>query len=226
MAGLALRANAASLAASASGDHGLIRHIAFGCGVLSLLVLAVAAVAGGLASPGYDHLTQYISELGATGAPTSRGVSLAFIVSGGLLAAFWLLCAGLFPRSLLSILGFGLSTLNGVGLLLGGVFRCDAGCAVENPSLSGILHEAFGGLGYLGGIVGVFLVGAAARNWPRGRGLFGLSLICGIPAALAIWLIHPGFEWLGAAQRVVEIALAVWTVAVALRARTAPQEIA
>lgn len=197
----------------------MIRYIAFGCGVLSLLVLAVAAVAGGMVSPGYDHLTQYISELGAAGAATSPGVSLAFIVSGGLLAAFWLLCAGLFPRSLLSILGFGLSALNGVGLLLGGVFRCDAGCAVENPSLSGILHEVFGGVGYLCGIAGVFLVGAAARNWPQGRGLFGLSLICGIPAALAVWLIHPGFEWLGAAQRLVEIALAVWALAVALQVR-------
>ncbi|MDP3801021.1 MAG: DUF998 domain-containing protein [Phenylobacterium sp.] len=197
----------------------MIRHIAFGCAVLSLLVLAGATIAGGLASPGYDHLTRYISELGATGAPTSRSVSLAFMVSGGLLALFWLLCAGLFPRSLLSIPGFGLSALNGVGLLLGGVFRCDFECSVVDPSLDAILHEVFGGVGYMCGIVGVFLVGAAARNWPQGRGLFRLSLICGIPAALAIWLIHPAFEWLGAAQRVVEIALAVWALAVAMRLR-------
>ena len=197
----------------------MIRHIAFGCAVLSLLMLAVATVAGGLAYPGYDHLTQYISELGATGAPTSRAVSLAFIVSGALLAAFWLLCAGLFPRGVLSILGFGFSALNGVGLLLGGVFRCDFECAVVDPSLSAILHEVFGGGGYLCGIVGVFLVGIAARRWPQGRGLFELSLICGIPAALAIWLIQPAFEWYGAAQRVVEIALAVWTLAMAMRLR-------
>jgi len=41
----------------------------------------------------------------------------------------------------------------------------------------------------------------------------------GVPAALAIWLIHPAFEWYGAAQRVLEIALAVWTVALAVRVR-------
>ena len=142
----------------------MIRHIAFGCAVLSLLVLAVATVAGGLAYPGYDHLTQYISELGAAGAPTRRAVSLAFIVSGALLAAFWLLCAGLFPRGVLSILGFGFSALNGVGLLLGGAFRCDFECAVVDPSLSAILHEVFGGVGYLCGIVGVFLLGIASRG--------------------------------------------------------------
>ncbi len=197
----------------------LIRHIAFGCGVLSLLVLAAATVAGGMAYPGYDHLTQYISELGATGAPTSRAVSLAFMIAGGLLIAFWLLCAGLFPRSVLSILGFGFSALNGVGLLLGGVFPCDFECATSDPSVTAILHEVFGGVGYLSGIAGVFLVGIAARRWPQGRGLFGLSLICGVPAALAIGLIHPDFEWYGAAQRLLEIALAVWTMAVAIRIR-------
>lgn len=201
----------------------MIRNIAFACGLLSLLVLAVAAVAGGLAYPGYDHLTQYISELGATGAPTSDSVSLAFMVSGGLLAAFWLLCGALFPRNLLSVLGFGLSALNGLGLLLGGVFRCDFECSTVDLSPAGMLHDVFGGLGYLCGIAGVFLIGVAARGWPQGRGLFGLSLICGIPAALALWLIHPAFEWYGAAQRVVEIALAVWTLAVALRVRTRPR---
>ncbi|HRJ62903.1 DUF998 domain-containing protein [Brevundimonas sp. UBA2416] len=198
----------------------MIRHIAFGCGVLSLLVLAAATIAGGMAYPGYDHLTQYISELGATGAPTSAGVSLAFIVSGALLTVFWLLCAVLFPRSLLSVIGFGLSALNGVGLVLGGVFRCDFECSTADLSPAALLHDVFGGIGYLCGIAGVFVVGFAARGWPQGRGLFGLSLICGIPAALAIWLIHPAFEWYGAAQRVVEIALAVWTMAVALRVRT------
>ncbi len=198
----------------------MIRHIAFGCGVLSLLVLAAATIAGGMAYPGYDHLTQYISELGATGAPTSAGVSLAFIVSGALLTVFWLLCAVLFPRSLLSVIGFGLSALNGVGLVLGGVFRCDFECSTADLSPAALLHDVFGGIGYLCGIAGVFVVGFAARGWPQGRGLFGLSLICGIPAALAIWLIHPAFEWYGAAQRIVEIALAVWTMAVALRVRT------
>ena len=199
----------------------MIRHIAFGCGVLSLLVLAAATIAGGMAYPGgYNHLTQYISELGATGAPTSQAVSLAFMVSGSLLAAFWLLCAGLFPRSVLSILGFGLSALNGVGLLLGGVFRCDFECSTADLSPAAVLHDVFGGVGYLCGIAGVFLLGIASRGWPLGRGLFGLSLICGIPAALAIWLIHPDFKWYGAAQRIVEIALAVWTMAVALRVQT------
>ncbi|MFP2930489.1 DUF998 domain-containing protein [Pyxidicoccus sp. 3LG] len=196
-----------------------MRTIAFACAILSLLILAGATIAGGLAYPGYDHLRQYISELGATGADTGQAVSLAFMASGSLLAAFWLMCAGLFPKSPLLIIGFGLSALNGLGLFFGGVFRCDFQCSLASPSKAAMLHELLGGLGYLAGIVGVFVIGLAMRSRPAGRGLFNVALLCGVPAAMTIGLIDPLFEFHGAAQRVVELSLAVWTVAVALSLR-------
>lgn len=196
-----------------------MRTIAFASALLSLLILAAATVAGGLAYPGYDHLRQYISELGATGAPTGEAVSLAFMASGVLLTAFWVICAALFRDSRLAVLGFALSALNGLGLFFGGVFQCDFECSLASPSTEAVLHDVFGGLGYLAGIAGVLVVGLAWRNRSDRRRLFRLSLLCGVPAAMAIWLIHPGFEWYGAAQRVVELALAIWTVAVALEVR-------
>jgi hypothetical membrane protein len=196
-----------------------LRTIAFASALLSLLILAAATVAGGLAYPGYDHLRQYISELGATGAPTGEAVSLAFMASGVLLTAFWVICAVLFRDSRLAVLGFALSALNGLGLFFGGVFQCDFECSLAFPSTEAVLHDVFGGLGYLAGIAGVLVVGLAWRNRSDRRRLFRLSLLCGVPAAMAIWLIHPGFDWYGAAQRVVELALAIWTVAVALEVR-------
>ena len=196
-----------------------VRQLAFACAILSVSILLFATIAGGLAYPGYDHLTQYISELGATGAVTGRTVSMALIASGALLAAFWLLCAVLFPRGPLSVIGFGLSAFNGLGLMFGGIFPCDFECSLENASTTAVLHDVIGGIGYLCGLVGLLLVGMAARNWPGGRNLFHLAIICGAPAAGAIWLIHPAFEWYGAAQRVLEIAMAVWAVAVALAVR-------
>jgi len=197
----------------------LLKHVAFGCALLSLSILAGATVAGGLAYSGYDHLRQYISELGATGAPTGAAVSLAFIASGALLTAFWLICAVLFRDSRLAVVGFGLSALNGLGLLFGGVFQCDFECSLASPSPEALLHDVLGGLGYLCGIAGVLVVGLAWRNRPDRRGLFRLSLLCGVPAAMTIWLIHPGFEWYGGAQRLLELALAVWTLAVAFEVR-------
>ncbi|WP_339932336.1 DUF998 domain-containing protein [uncultured Brevundimonas sp.] len=200
----------------------MIRNLAFGCALLSVLILVVLTVAGGLVYPDYDHLTQFISEMGATGVVTGPAVSAGFIVSGVLLTLFWLLCIGLFPRSLLSTAGFGLSALNGVGLMFGGVFPCAFECSLTDPTPSAVLHDVFGGIGYLAGIAGVSLIALAARRWPRDRILYPLGLACGIPAAAAIWLLHPGFEWYGAAQRVVEIALAVFALAVAMRLLARP----
>lgn len=197
----------------------ILRQLAFACAILSLMILAFAAVSAGFAYPGYDHLRQYISELGATGAATGPEVSYAFMASGVLLAAFWLMCIPLFPRSPLAMVGFGLSALNGLGLMFGGVFPCDFQCSLASPSPAAMLHEVLGGIGYLCGLAGLALVGLAAKSWAGGRNLFHLAIVCGAPAAGAIWLINPAFEFYGAAQRVLEIALAAWTIGVALVVR-------
>ena len=199
-----------------------MRTFAFTSALLGLAILLIAAVAGGLATPGYDHARQYISELGATGAATGPAVSTAFVVSGALQAVFWLLCIRLLPGSRLVGAGFALSALNGLGLLAGGVFPCDAGCSLSDPSLSAILHDVLGGMGYLCGVAGIVLVAMAWRSVPERRRLSGLALLCGMPGVMLIWLIHPGFELFGLAQRGLELAIAVWTLAIAFAIRRAP----
>jgi hypothetical membrane protein len=199
-----------------------MRTLAFACAVLGLSILLVAAVAGGLATPGYDHARQYISELGASGAATGPAVSAAFIVCGGLQAAFWLMCIRLLPGSRLVAAGFLLSALNGLGLLAGGVFPCDAGCSLSDPSLSAVLHDVLGGLGYLCGVAGILLVAMSWRTRPEFRRLSGLALLCGMPGVMLIWMIHPGFELFGLAQRGLELAIGVWTLAVAFAVRRPP----
>ena len=199
-----------------------MRTLALACALLSLLILGAATFAGSAVYPDYDHLRQFISELGADGALTGPHVSLAFIVSGALLTVFWLLCAVLFPRTPLFVIGFLLSALNGLGLMFGGVFPCDFECEMDGASLTGVLHEILGGIGYLAGVAGVFLIGLAARR--RGlKSLFALSLICGVPALCVVWFVQPEFLWLGVAQRILETAFAVWAVAVALTLRRLPE---
>lgn len=192
----------------------MLRRLTILCGTASLLILAVVIFAAPFGYPGYDPLSQYVSEMGARGTATGAWVSAAFIVSGLLLAAFWLLCAAVFPRSPLAVIGFSLCALNGAGLFFGGVFPCDFECAVEGASPSGLLHEMLGGLGYLLGVAGVFVLAIASMSWPGGRKLFPLGLACGIVAALMIPIIGPEFPWHGAAQRVLEAVFATWTVAI------------
>lgn len=201
----------------------MLRRLTILCGCASLLILAVVIFAAPFGYPGYDPATQYVSEMGASGTATGAWVSTAFIVSGLLLAAFWLLCATLFPRSPLAVIGFILCALNGAGLLFGGVFPCDFECAVEGASPTGLLHELLGGLGYLLGVPGLFVLAIASRRWPSGRKLFPLGLACGIVATLTIPIIGPEFSWHGAAQRVLEAAFATWTIAVMITVSRLPK---
>lgn len=201
----------------------MLRKLTILCGVASLMILAVVVFAAPFGYPGYDPLSQYVSEMGAGGTTTGSWVSTAFIVSGLLLAAFWLLCAVVFPRSPLALVGFILSGLNGAGLFFGGVFRCDFECNVEGASASGMLHELLGGLGYLLGVAGVFVLAIASRRWPGGRWLFPLGLGCGIAAALMIPIIGPEFPWHGAAQRGLEVAFATWTIAIMIAVSQQPK---
>lgn len=198
-------------------------RIAFWCALTGLTLMLVATTVGGLASPAYDPLRQYLSALGAHGAITGPAISTVFVVSGVLTAAFWAICLIVLPRSGLATTGGLMSLLNGLGLFFGGVFRCDLGCPVEATSLSQVLHTTLGGLGYLFGVIGVFLVGIAARRWPDAGRLFPLSLICGVMAALSLSFIGPDFEYYGAAQRVLELSIAVWTLAIALTVRRWPR---
>src|SRR2546427_5305800 len=59
------------------------------CGVIAPFVYTAAAIAAGLKYPGYDHLKNAISELGATGAPSATIMNFAgFLPYGVLMVAF------------------------------------------------------------------------------------------------------------------------------------------
>lgn len=200
-----------------------MRQIAFWAAVIGVALLLATAIIGGATYPGYSHIGQYLSELGATGAPHGTAVNwLGYIPSAVLQLAFWVIALMVLPKSPLAVIGLAGLMLNMVGFIGAGVYPCDFACVRDDPSQSQMLHDLFAGLGYLAGIAGIFLLGAAARSWAQGRHLFALSLACGIPAALAIWLIHPDFAAYGAAQRVVEVALAIWTIGCALVVRRWP----
>ena len=70
-------------------------------GIAYVAVMAVVIVVGPLGYPGYNSLSQHISEMGATGAPYGPLVSALFIAASVLMIAFWLLCLKALPFSAL-----------------------------------------------------------------------------------------------------------------------------
>ena len=89
----------------------------------------------GLIQPGYSHIEDYISELGATGAPyawlmNSLGTITVGILLSGFSIAFWRVMR---PGVLVTI-GSLLLAVAGLAFVGVGLFPCDAGCGLESPS--------------------------------------------------------------------------------------------
>lgn len=170
----------------------------------------------GAAWPGYDHLRQFISELGATGAPNGQTFSLwGFMVPGALLMVFPVAAFLALPRSAASLIGFGLILLFASGAFFGGVYPCDLGCVTEGGSYSQHMHELLGLGGYLTAPLALLLVGLASRRWPGAGGLFPLGIAGAVVAGVAMPMMVMDIEFDGAAQRALEGAMAIWILACA-----------
>ena len=140
--------------------------------------LLAMVLIGGATFPSYDHVSQYISELGATGAPRGFEVSwFGFLPIGILICAFAIFAGLAAPRSVLAVLGFIGVFLFSIGYVGSAFFPCDFGCRPEEPSLSQVMHELVGLAGYLLAPLTLLLLGLAAWSWPRARWLAAFSFV-------------------------------------------------
>jgi hypothetical membrane protein len=201
------------------------RRLAMACAVLGALWLLVMVVIGGATYPGYDHASQFISELGAVGAPHGRLVSYAgFLPVGVLICAFAVFAWSAAPRSILATLGFIGVFLFAIGYVGATFFRCDFECRPEEPSVSQMLHNTFGLIGYLFAPLTLLLLGLAARTWTGGA---ALSIFAYVAATvlLCAWLtLSPDSPYVGISQRVLEASMLSWVVACGLYLGRQPRE--
>lgn len=200
-------------------------RLAMLCGVLGALWLLAMVIAGGATFPGYSHVSQFISELGANGAPHGWLVSYAgFLPVGVLICSFGLFAWIATPRTVLSTLGFLGVELFSVGYIAATFFRCDFGCRPEEPSASQLMHNAFGLVGYLFAPLSLLLLGLAARKW-AGAGLVSVWAFGSALLALAGMLtIAPDSPFAGLSQRAVEAAMLSWVVVCALYLGRQPRD--
>jgi len=182
-----------------------------------LLVLGnaiqVAAIAiGGAVYPGYDHVHQYISELGATGAVTGPAVSwLGFVPAGLVITVGCLIAAWVSRRNGLAIAVWLLLGWYGLTLALAGVYPCAFECARDEVTFNALMHDLFGGTGYMTAIIGVALGGFVAGGQGR-RGVVALSVICTIVTFVAFGGVVAEAEPRGLIQRSLEGAIIVFTL--------------
>jgi hypothetical membrane protein len=189
------------------------------CGLAVTAWAILLPLVAASALPAYSHVSQYISELGATDAPYGSLVSLAgFAPIGLLVLAFLFLVSGALPRSGLATAGLVCLGAVGASYLRGALFPCDAGCPAEG-TFSQSMHSIFGLLGYVGAIAGLLLLGIAFRASPAWRSAAPVSIGAALLVAMGfLAMLAPGLEpFRGLSQRIAEAAIFLWIGFVGMR---------
>ncbi|MCX6552594.1 MAG: DUF998 domain-containing protein [Acidobacteria bacterium] len=187
-------------------------------GIAAGVAWAGAVIGCGAIRPGYNPVSQFVSELAERGSSTEAVMRITgFGVPGLLVVAF---AAFLLVRSAGPIVAVVL-IIHGVGRLTAGVFPCDPGCPASGASVSQAVHNAaamMNGLTLLA--AAVF---CAVRMWRIGRNGFALySLVSAIAGSAFLVLMFMDVTtrtYVGLFQRLAFGVLHVWLAAFALSMR-------
>ena len=197
--------------------HATPNKLALITGMLGPLTVVVLTVVGGANFPNYSHASQFISELGADGAPNARLINLGgFLPAGVLIMAFAFFAWRSLPRSGATTFGMMGVALFALGYLVAAFFPCEGDCRPAEPTLSQAIHNLFGLAGYLIAPLSLFLLGWQARRWPKAAHLVALGFIGGCLALLGLLFLSPEFKYVGVAQRILEGSVLMWIMACAL----------
>lgn len=172
---------------------------------------------GGLGFPNYSHLSQFISELGASGAPHESWIRFAGFLPAGLL--LWLFAWTAFkalPRSRLSTFGWLGVAAYATGYVAAAFFPCDFGCRPQNPSRAQVIHNFVGLVGYMMAPLAIGALASAARHWPGAHRLPVLGSIAATLSLAGLLTLSPGSPLVGLSQRVIEGSVLLWVLACAL----------
>lgn len=193
----------------------------------SLQLLALAGVVGpllfwlvvfllGALTPDYSHMSDFISTLGAVGAPYADVQRVNFVVLGLAIGAVALKLHRWFDDRRRPSLGTMLLALFGLGIIGAGVFPshpADPGSTTE------LLHNAASGVGLFAGLLGIALTSRRLHRvdrWPQ--------RLFGAPGTVATLILTAGLfaysidtAWVGLGQRLFVGTLTLWVAYVSTR---------
>jgi len=185
------------------------------CGVIApLLRLGLILVVGSL-HPGYSQLRDFISELGAQGAPFGQVMNAGISLVGLLLTLFSVALYRVCNSSPLGLGGAALLGLSGLAFIAVGLFPCDPGCSLRAPSPVMRVH-------LLAGIIGMTMQAAAPLAMglrfvtdSKDRSYAVVSLACGFLAAGALLLLFgqgSRLSFPGLVQKTAQAATGLWVL--------------
>jgi len=196
-----------------------IRTVSAVCGMAAPVIFFLTAGILGMITPGYDPVTQLISELGESGAPYAGAMNLlGFGVTGVLLVAF---APGLFValgKNRVAAAGCGFVAIAGILFLAMAFISCDRGCIPVTPE--GGLHLILGLFAAIAAVAASFLLAWPMRNSGRWGRIWQYSILTGILILLVLPVFISFGDLAGLLQRVLVGIIFLWLEVLAIRVVT------
>jgi len=186
--------------------------------ILFMLIIAVAA----FLRPGYSHIDNFISELGATGTPYAWLMNYGgFVPTGLLLIAFGISLIKRLPQNRLTLVVSSLALLFGAGVAASGLISCDPGCPQVGGTFENFIHDKIAPISFLCLIIATGILGIYFRKLTVWRALWLYSIITSIIALCFLLVLVNSLEsrvLIGLWQRLMLATLFLWCMIVGVHA--------
>lgn len=189
------------------------RQVVFASALVSALCILLITLLGAIATPGYSHLSQFISELGASQSRYEFLVRfVGFLPAGISLLVFSCLAYKSLPKSSLTTASLLALAIYALGYVAAAFFPCDPGCRPELPSVSQNIHNLAGGLGYLLAPGLLFALAHCSRSWPASASLPAMGFAASALSLLGLLSLSPSSPYVGLSQRAIEASVLGWAL--------------
>ena len=185
------------------------------------MLFAVVTAAVGTTRSNYSHFSQFISELGETGAEYAWAMNwFGFVLSGALILIFVIASRKLVSSGTLNVIGSLCLIAFAICLSLAGIYSCDVGCSPASPTREQDLHDLVSIIAFPAFILGVILWGVMflrEAGWWRFGAYSLVSGFASIAVLVAMIQSETTRDGTGILQRLFLTILFAWLVALSIR---------
>ncbi len=197
------------------------KHLPLLCGVIGPALFAAAAAIVAATRADYSRSSQFISELGETGAPLAWVMNgLGFVPSGILILVFVVAARRRVAGGALNVVGSLCLAAFAICLSLAGVYSCDVGCSPADPSREQQLHDLVSVIAFPAFILGVASWGVMFlrdAGWRRFGVYSVLSALAAVFVLVAMVQSEATRAGTGLLQRLFLAILFAWLIALSIR---------
>lgn len=187
------------------------------CGIIAPIIFTIILMIASLLRSDYSHLINFVSELGAVGAPYAIIQRINFVLTGILIVAFTFGLHRGIGDGKGSIIGPLLVAIFGLSSVMSGIFSTDT---IQPGSFSDIMHSMSSAIGSVAAIIAFFIISERLEKDILWRPYQSFSIVIAI-VAIIVSVVGAGILGAvgtpGLGQRLFLAVLFLWIEVMAIR---------